>query len=80
MSESRSGGLRSESAEGQPGGVRSGRNHSLDRQRSRQITGKRNPGMDDEIGVIEQRHGNAKGKFGPPGGDEDQCRRCAVRN
>jgi hypothetical protein len=40
--ESRSGGLRDESAEGQPCGLLPCRNHSLDRQRAGEINAKRN--------------------------------------
>src|SRR5208282_1240968 len=51
--ESRSGGLSSESAEGQPCGVLPGRNHSLDRQRTGQIARKRNLGLDEKIGATD---------------------------
>ena len=48
-------GLRSESAEGQPSGMLPGRNHSLDRLRTGQIAGKRNPGVDEQISVTDSR-------------------------
>ena len=48
-------GLRSESAESQSGGVLPGRNHSLDRLRTREITGKGNAGVDEQIGVTNSR-------------------------
>jgi len=49
-----SGGQGSESAKGQPGGVFSRRNHSLDRQRTGHITRKRHPGIDEEIGATDR--------------------------
>ena len=48
----RSGSLRREPVERQPGGFLPGRNHALDRHRTGHITRKRNSGMDEEIGVL----------------------------
>ena len=48
-------GLRCESAEGQPRGMLPGRNHSLDRLRTRKITGKGNAGVDEQMGVTDSR-------------------------
>jgi len=53
--EDRSGCLRREPAERQPGGVLSGRNHSFDGHRTGQITGQRNLGVDEKIGVPDGR-------------------------
>jgi len=48
-------GLRSDSSERQPGGMLPGRNHSLDRQRTRKITGKGNARVDEEISATDSR-------------------------
>ena len=49
----RSGSLRREPFECQPGGFLPGRNHALDRHRTGHITRKRNSGMNEEIGVLK---------------------------
>ena len=51
----KSSGLRCDSAEGQSGGMLPGRNHSLDRLRTRKITGKGNARVDEEICATDSR-------------------------
>ena len=48
-------GSRSESAQRQTGGMLPSPNHSLDRLRTRKITGKGNAGMDEQIGATDSR-------------------------
>ncbi len=62
MRETRSGRLCSESAERQPGSLLTSQDHSFDCNWSWQITGQRNPGMNEEIraadrGMVMQRVG-----------------------
>ena len=51
----KSSGLRCDSAEGQSGCMLPGRNHSLDRLRTRKITGKGNARVDEEICATDSR-------------------------
>ena len=48
-------GLRIELGKSQSGGMLPGQNHSLDRLRTRKITGKGNAGVDEQIGVTDSR-------------------------
>lgn len=53
MCRSRSGGLCSELAQSQTGGVCTGRNHSFDRRRTREVTAEGDSGMNEDIGVAD---------------------------
>ena len=79
MQKSGSGSLCSESAQCQSGGVRSGEIIRSIAKGLGRVTGKRNSGMDEDIGITDNgvvvRH-----KYGLPGDDEDECRPRAVKS